>query len=231
MDLAETFQDRRSQVMLGVSVFFMFLFPIYFAMVPGLVGLDDASSSSGPSGKWTVSFTEETLTQSETTDALSDGDTHEDTFVITEEMIGDNKNLASVTMTIQCQDQGAVGPVQNNGVDASSDVSGVSGELADQTDGGNCGNGNAASMTWILIDGYDGQDYEADGTESDIRSQWMDSDDGRGDWIVELSADVQNDLTGLFVASDDQTYDITWTATIFEVSMEPVVDIEDPTTA
>ena len=100
MDLAETFQDRRSQVMLGVSVFFMFLFPIYFAMVPGLVGLDDASSSSGPSGKWTVSFTEETLTQSETTDALSDGDTHEDTFVITEEMIGDNKNLASVTMTI-----------------------------------------------------------------------------------------------------------------------------------
>ncbi|MAP57625.1 MAG: hypothetical protein CL977_00830 [Euryarchaeota archaeon] len=231
MDLAETFKDRRSQVMLGLSVFFMFLFPIYFAMVPGLVGLDDSSSASGPSGLWTVSFTEETLTQSETTDALSDGDTHEDTFVITEEMIGDNKNLASVTMTIQCQDQGAVGPGQNNGVDASSDVSGVSGELADQTDGGNCGNGNAASMTWVLIDGYDGADYEADGTESDIRSRWMDSDDGRGDWIVELTADVQNDLTGFFVASDDQTYDITWTATIFEVSMQPVVDIEDPTTA
>ncbi|MEC7435449.1 MAG: hypothetical protein VYB27_00060 [Candidatus Thermoplasmatota archaeon] len=231
MDLAETFQDRRSQVMLGVSVFFMFLFPIYFAMVPGLVGLDDSSSASGPSGLWTVSFTEETLTQSETTDALSDGDTHEDTFVITEEMIGDNKNLASVTMTIQCQDQGAVGPGQNNGVDASSDVSGVGGELEDQTDGGNCGNGNAASMTWVLIDGYDGADYEADGTESDIRSRWMDSDDGRGDWIVELTADVQNDLTGFFVASDDQTYDITWTATIFEVSMQPVVDIEDPTTA
>ena len=233
MDLAETFQDRRSQVMLGVSVFFMFLFPIYFAMVPGLVGLDDASSSSGPSGKWTVSFTEETLTQSETTDALSDGDTYEDTFVITEEMIGDNKNLASVTMTIQCQDQGAVGPGQNNGVDASSDVSGVSGELADQTDGGNCGNGNAASLTWILIDGYDGQDYEADGTEADIRSVWMTSDNGRGDWIVELTADVQNDAVGFppFLSSDDQTYDITWTATIFEVSMEPVVDIEDPTTA
>ena len=231
MDLAETFKDRRSQVMLGLSVFFMFLFPIYFAMVPGLVGLDDSSSASGPSGLWTVSFTEETLTQSETTDALSDGDTHEDTFVITEEMIGDNKNLASVTMTIQCQDQGAVGPGQNNGVDASSDVSGVGGELEDQTDGGNCGNGNAASMTWVLIDGYDGADYEADGTESDIRSRWMDSDDGRGDWIVELTADVQNDLTGFFVASDDQTYDITWTATIFEVSMEPVVDIEDPTTA
>ena len=233
MDLAETFQDRRSQVMLGLSVFFMFLFPIYFAMVPGLVGLDDSSSASGPSGLWTVSFTEETLSQSVTTPALSDGDTEEDTFTITEDMIGESKNLASVTVTIECQDQGAVGPGQNNGVDASSDVSGVSGELEDQTDGGNCGNGNAASMTWVLIDGYDGADYEADGTESDIRSQWMDSDDGRGDWIVELTADVQDDAgqLGGFLGSDDQTYDITWTATIFEVSMEPVVDIEDPTTA
>ena len=79
----------------------MFLFPIYFAMVPGLVGLDDASSSSGPSGKWTVSFTEETLTQSETTDALSDGDTHEDTFVITEEMIGDGKILPDALLIPQ----------------------------------------------------------------------------------------------------------------------------------
>ena len=233
MDLAETFQDRRSQVMLGVSVFFMFLFPIYFAMVPGLVGLDDSSSTSGPSGMWTVSFTEETLSQSVTTPALSDGDTEEDTFTITEDMIDEFKNLASVTVTIECQDQGAIGPGQNNGVDASSDVSGVSGELDDQTDGGNCGNGIVASMTWILIDGYDGADYEADGTESDIRSQWMDSDDGRGDWIVELTADVQDDAgqLGGFLGSDDQTYDITWTATIFEISMQPVVDIEDPTTA
>ena len=233
MDLAEMFQDRRSQAMLGGSILFMFLFPIYFAMVPGLVGLDDASSSSGPSGKWTVSFTEETLTQSETTQALSDGDTHESIFSVTEEMIDDGKNLASVSMTIECQDQGAVGPGQNNGVDASSDVSGVSGELQDQTDGGNCGNGFAASMRWILIDGYDGEDYEADGTEAAIRSQWMDSDDGRGEWIVELTADVQNDAVGFppFLSSDDQTYDITWTAVVFEISMQPVVDIEDPTTA
>ncbi|MAK26070.1 MAG: hypothetical protein CMA02_02225, partial [Euryarchaeota archaeon] len=90
-----------------------------------------------------------------------------------------------------------------------------------------------ASMTWNLIDGYDGQDYEADGTEAEIRSGWMDSDNGRGDWIVELTADVQNDAVGFppFLSSDDQTYDITWTAVVFSISMEPVVDIEDPTTA
>jgi len=227
------FQDRRSQVMLGISILFMLIFPIYFAMVPGLVGLDDASSSSGPSGKWTVSFTEEMLTQSETTDALSDGDTDESMFLITEEMIGDGKNLASVMITIECQDQGGAAPGTNNGVDAASDLAGVSGELTDQNDGGNCGNGIAASMSWTLIDGYDGADYEATGTESEIRASWMESDSGRGEWLVDLTADVQDDAGGAFgfLDSDDQTYDITWTAVLFSISMEPVVDIEDPTTA
>ncbi len=58
MDLAEMFQDRRSQAMLGGSIVFMLIFPIYFAMVPGLVGLDDASSSVA-SGNWSVSFVEQ----------------------------------------------------------------------------------------------------------------------------------------------------------------------------
>ena len=224
------FQDRRSQVILGGSILFMLIFPVYFAMVPGLVGLDDASSSSGPSGKWTVSFTEEMLTQSETTEALSDGDTEESLFSITEEMIGDDKNLASVTITIECQDQGGAAPGTNNGVDTASDLSGVSGELTDQNDGGNCGNGIVASMSWTLIDGYDGADYEATGTESDIRASWMESDSGRGEWLVDLTADVQDDAGGAFgfLDSDEQTYDITWTAVIFEISMEPVVDIGDP---
>jgi len=232
MDLAEMFQDRRSQAMLGGSILFMFIFPVYFAMVPGLVGLDDVSST-GPSGKWTVSFIEETMTQSETTESLSDDDSEESIFTITEEMIGDGNNLASVTITIECQDQGGAAPGTNNGVDAASDLAGVSGELSDQNDGGNCGNGIAASMSWTLIDGYDGADYEAIGTESEIRSSWMESDSGRGEWLVDLTADVQDDAGGAFgfFESDDQTYDITWTAVVFSISMEPVVEIEDPTTA
>ena len=90
MDLAETFQDRRSQIMLGVSVFFMFLFPIYFAMVPGLVGLDDVSSSE-TSGNWSVSFTEETLTQTENSGELGDGETWDSVFLITEDMIDERQ--------------------------------------------------------------------------------------------------------------------------------------------
>ena len=96
MDLAETFQDRRNQAMLGGSILFMLLFPIYFAMVPGLVGLDD-SSSSELSGTWSVSFIEETFTQSENSGELGDGDTYDYTLILTEDMIGENRNVEYVT--------------------------------------------------------------------------------------------------------------------------------------
>ena len=62
--MQEFFQDRRNQAMFGGTVLFMFIFPIYFALVPSLVGLDDAGLSDS-SGTWEVSFTEETFTQIE----------------------------------------------------------------------------------------------------------------------------------------------------------------------
>ena len=107
MDLAETFQDRRNQAMLGGSILFMLLFPIYFAMVPGLVGLDD-SSSSELSGTWSVSFIEETFTQSENSGELGDGDTYDSTFILTEDMIGENRNVASADLTNMRRDDSSV---------------------------------------------------------------------------------------------------------------------------
>jgi hypothetical protein len=230
MDLAETFQDRRSQVMLGVSVFFMFLFPIYFAMVPGLVGLDDVSSSE-TSGNWSVSFTEETLTQTENSGELGDGETWDSIFLITEDMIDVGANVASVTIEVSCNDDDDVG--FNDGGSGESDLAGVSGELQDQSSSGNCGGGNAFSMTWTIVDGYDGETYETQGKASDIRSQWSDNGSARGDWLVGITADVSEAPFPANVANGDdgQDYDITWTATIFGISMEPVVVIEDPTTA
>ena len=88
-------------------------------------------------------------------------------------------------------------------------------------------------MTWTIVDGYDGQTYEAQGKASDIRSEWSDNGNARGDWLVGITADVSEAPFPANVANGDdgQDYDITWTAVIFEISMEPVVDIEDPTTA
>ena len=230
MDLAETFQDRRNQAMLGGSILFMLLFPIYFAMVPGLVGLDD-SSSIEPSGTWSVSFIEETFTQSENSGELGDGDTYDSTFILTEDMIGENRNVASVNIEVSCNDNDDVG--FNDGGSGESDLTGVSGELQDQSSSGTCGGGNAFSMTWTIVDGYDGQTYDTEGKASDIRSQWSDNGSARGDWLVGITADVSEAPFPGNIANGDngQDYDVTWTVTVFEISMEPVVDIEDPTTA
>ena len=232
MDLAEMFQDRRSQAMLGGSIVFMLIFPIYFAMVPGLVGLDDASSSDA-SGNWSVSFIEQTYTETENSGELGDGETWDSIFLITEDMVGLGFNVASVTIEVSCNDNDDVG--FNDGGSGESDLAGVSGELQDQSSSGSCGGGNAFSMTWTIVDGYDGQTYETQGKASDIRSQWSDNGSARGDWLVGVTAEVVDNpvpIVGSIVNSDDgEDYDVTWTAVIFEISMEPVVDIEDPTTA
>ena len=229
MDLAETFQDRRNQAMLGGSILFMLLFPIYFAMVPGLVGLDD-SSSSELSGTWSVSFIEETFTQSENSGELGDGDTYDSTFILTEDMIGENRNVASVTFEVSCTDTDD--NLANDEATGDSDLAGVTGDIQDQSDSGACGGGDAFTMTWSIVDGYDGQTYEDEGKMSDITSTWSDNGSARGDWLVGITAQINEDPgIGIFFGDDGEDYDITWTAIVFEISMEPVVDIEDPTTA
>jgi len=230
MDLAETFQDRRNQAMLGGSILFMLLFPIYFAMVPGLVGLDD-SSSSELSGTWSVSFIEETFTQSENSGELGDGDTYDSLFLLTEEMIGESRNVASVTIEVSCNDNDDAG--FNDGGSGESDLAGVSGELQDQSGSGDCGGGNAFSMTWVIVEGYDGETYEDEAKMSEISARWSDNSSARGEWLVGITADVVEAPFPASIANGDdgQDYDVTWTAVVFEVAMEPVVDIEDPTTA
>ena len=141
------------------------------------------------------------------------------------------ENLSMVNRVISCNDDDDVG--FNDGGSGESDLVGVSGELQDQSSSGSCGGGNAFSMTWTIVDGYDGQTYETQGKSSDIRSQWSDNGSARGDWLVGITADVSEAPFPANIANGDdrQDYDITWTAVIFEISLEPVIDIEDPTTA
>ena len=229
VDMQEFFQDRRNQAMFGGTVLFMFIFPIYFALVPSLVGLDGTGASDS-TGTWEVSFTEEMFTQTENSGELGDGDTFDSIFLLTEEMIGENRNVASVTIEVSCNDNDDVG--FNDGGSGDSDLAGVSGELQDQSASGDCGGGNAFSMTWDIVDGYDGVTYEGEGKMSDITSRWSDNESARGDWLVGITADVAEAPFPASIANPDdgQDYDVTWTAVVFEVSMEPVLNIADPTT-
>ncbi|MFL2978895.1 MAG: hypothetical protein ACJZ59_07580 [Candidatus Thalassarchaeaceae archaeon] len=229
MDMQEFFQDRRNQAMFGGSVLFMLIFPIYFALVPSLVGLDDAGVSDA-SGTWAVSFTEESFIQIEDGILINEGDTHESNFMLTEEMIGENRNVASVTIEVSCNDNDDVPPTFNDGGSGESDLAGVSGELQDQSASGNCGGDNAFSMTWNIIEGYDGVPYEVEGQMSDIIAQWSDNESARGDWLVGITADINSNPFQIIGQDDSEDYDITWTALVFEMSMEPVLNIDDPTT-
>ncbi|RAH11463.1 MAG: hypothetical protein CMA23_002400 [Methanobacteriota archaeon] len=217
--------------MFGGSVLFMLIFPIYFALVPSLVGLDDAGVSDS-SGTWAISFTEEMFTQTDNSQELGDGETFESIFLLTEEMIGENRNVASVTIEVSCNDNDDTG--FNDGGSGDSDLAGVSGNLEDQSASGDCGGGNAFSMTWDIVDGYNGVTYEDEGKMSDITARWSDNASARGEWIVGVTAEVVENpvpIFGSIVNGDDsQDYDITWTAVVFEVSMEPVLNIDDPTT-
>ena len=226
--MQEFFQDRRNQAMFGGTVLFMFIFPIYFALVPSLVGLDDAGLSDS-SGTWEVSFTEEMFTQTENSQELGDGEPYDSTFTLTEDMIGANRNVASVTVEVSCNDDV---PGANDGVSGESDLAAVSGDMEDQSASGDCGGGNAFSVTWNIVDGYDGQTYETEGKMSEITSQWSDNESARGEWFFSITAEV-NEIcfTGFEPTCDDgEDYDITWTAVVFELSMEPVLNISDPTT-
>ena len=111
----------------------------------------------------------------------------------------------SVTRKVQlgsCNDDDDVG--FNDGGSGESDLVGVSGELQDQSSSGNCGGGNAFSMTWTIVDGYDGQTYETQGKASDIRSQWSDNGSARGDWLVGITADVSEAPFPANVANGDE---------------------------
>ena len=190
--MQEFFQDRRNQAMFGGSVLFMLIFPIYFSLVPSLVGLDDAGVSDA-SGTWSVSFTEESFTQTENTGELGDGESFDSIFLLTEDMIGANRNVASVTIEVSCTDNDDVG--FNDGGSGDSDLVGVSGELQDQSGSGDCGGGNAFSLTWNIVEGYDGVAYEDEAKMSDITARWSDNESARGDWLVGITAEVLRRLS------------------------------------
>ena len=87
-------------------------------------------------------------------------------------------------------------------------------------------------MTWEIVEGYDGVTYEDEAKISEITARWSDNASARGEWLVGITADVSEAPFPASIANGDdgQDYDVTWTAVVFEVSMEPVLNIDDPTT-
>ena len=224
MDFADLTDTPRKQSMLGGTIFFMLVFPIYFGIMPTLVADEMIESgSSGISASWSVSFIETDIIQSET-QTLADGETYDSFFdLMSEEKIG------IIIFEVSCMDNDEPGPGFTDSVDGQSDVSQVEGLFEDQTNQGDCGMGGGFEMIWYPTNNYTGDDYTFDGTEDDLREMWNSNGYGLGTWAATITANIETNPVPVFgeVLDSDEEYQITWTAITYQLEITPIVDDVD----
>ena len=221
MDFTDLTDTPRKQSMLAGTIFFMLIFPIYFAIMPTLVADEMIESgSSGISASWSVSFEETEITQIES-ETLSDGDTYDSFFDVMTE-----SNIAYIMIEISCMDNDEPGPGFTDSADAKSDVSQVEGEFEDQENNGDCGMGGGLEMIWYSTENYTGDNYTFEGTENELSDTWSSNGEGVGTWAVTLTANIETNPVPVFgeVLDSDEDYEITWTVVTYELIIIPLID-------
>ena len=200
-------------------IVFAIAFPGYFAIMAGDEGSAGAGASSTP-GDWIVSFNETQETFEESVN-LGDNSQHDSIFMGN---FDTSVEIASVEATFICDDNDD-GPGQGNARDSimvDSDTSGVSGTQEEQSGESNCGGqgGGGVVFFWEIVSNYTGSGYIAEGKSmDDIRAEWDDGDESRGEWKATVNMDV---ASGVLPPQDnDEDVDITWTITYFVVEFEP----------
>ncbi|MCH2267820.1 hypothetical protein [Candidatus Thalassarchaeum betae] len=224
MDFEDLVNTPRKIRILSISVAFLIAFPVYFQIMPSLIDDDLMSGgSSGPSGKWAVSFSETPIIMEEH-QVLGDGDTHDTYFDVTTEL-----DIGYIELDVDCNDNDDPGPGFTDSADGSSDVSGAEGEFEDQEASGPCSGGDSGfTMRWDVTHNYTGQNITVeDMSEGELRSLWNDGGFGEGTWAATITAEI-NALPGPVgsIVDSDEEYDITWTAMTYELVLEPVVEVE-----
>ena len=224
MDFADLTDTPRKQSMLGGTIFFMLVFPIYFGIMPTLVADEmTESGSSGISASWSVSFIETDIIQSET-QTLADGETYDSFFdLMSEEKIG------IIIFEVSCMDNDEPGPGFTDTVDGQSDISQVEGMFEDQVNQGDCGMGGGFEMIWYPTNNYTGEDYTFDGTENDLRKIWDSNGNGLGTWSASITANIETNPVPVFgeVLDSDEDFQITWTAITYQLDITPIIDDVD----
>ncbi len=201
-------------------IVFAIAFPGYFAIMADDEGSAGAGASSTP-GDWIVSFnqTQETFEESVN---MGDNSQHDSIFMGN---FDTSVEIASIEATFICDDNDD-GPGQGNARDSimvDSDTSGVSGTQEEQSGESNCGGqgGGGVVFFWEIVSNYTGSGYIAEGKSmDDIRAEWDDGDESRGEWKATVNMDVASGVNPLFQDGDEDV-DITWTITYFVVEFEP----------
>ena len=217
--------EPRNMQTFAISCAFAIIFPVYFAWAPALLGDSVIGpGSSGTTGDWTITFNETVVTIEEQVN-LGDGDEHTSTRVVEDHPEG--LTLARVEVAVTCNDNDDPGPGFTDSGSGESDVSAVSGEFEDQSESGDCsgGGGGGFTMTWDVVEGYDGAETNRTASEDEILAEWSDQGNGRGEWAMTLTAEISNPPTPAGdLVDDDEDYTIIWTETWFEMKMKPAAE-------
>ena len=198
-------------------VVFAIAFPSYFAVISGEDGDSGASATSTP-GDWFVGFNETQETFSETIN-MGDGAQEVSSFMGNPDT---SVEIAWIEATFSCDDTDDVAGPFRDSISVQSDTSMVSGEQEEQSDETNCGGqgGGPITMRWDVVANYSGEEYIAvQESMDDIRAQWDDGDEHRGEWQAIIDMDVGS---APFPAPQDTDEDVevTWTITYFVVEFE-----------
>jgi hypothetical protein len=203
-------------------VVFAIAFPSYFAVISGEDGDSGASATSTP-GDWFVGFNETQETFSERIN-MEDGEQYVSSFMGNPDT---SVEIAWIEATFRCNDDddSLDGPYRDS-IEVESDTSMVSGEQQEQSDQTDCGgnNGGPITMRWDVVANYSGEEYLAvQESMDDIRAQWDDGDEHRGEWQAIIDMDVAAEP---IVGQDsDEGVEVTWTITYFVVEFEAFSDI------
>ena len=203
-------------------IVFAIAFPSYFAVISGEEGDSGASATSTP-GDWFVGFNETQETFSETIN-MGDSEQYVSSFVGNPDT---SVEIAWIEATFRCNDDDdlASGPYRDS-MSVQSDTSMVSGEQEEQSDETNCGGqgGGPITMRWDVVANYSGEEYIAvQESMDDIRAQWDDGDEHRGEWQAIITMDVGSQP--LPPQDNDEDVEVTWTITYFVVEFEAFSDI------
>lgn len=225
MDFQDLVDSPRKVKTLVGTIAFLVIFPVYFAVMPSLIGDSVSGGFSSGSGTWSVAFEEDLVTLSETV-SLEDGETHESFFEVLESE--DEGRIGFVQIDVSCNDNDDPGPGFTDSADGVSDVSGVSGEFSDQSASGDCGGGSPGfTMRWDVTPNYSGEGYEVDGVSvNDIENQWSDNGTGIGEWLVTITAEISSPPGPIIgdIVDSDEDFDITWTVVYYNLVITPVFD-------
>lgn len=228
------FSTREQKITFGISVFFLLLFPIYFANMAVFLPDGAGVAGGGGSGTWDVIFNENEVANGEETADMVNGEVYEFVFTFGDE----SPNLAYVDVTVSHGETDEGGSWQDDCDNAAGQMvmTGVGHHETNSVMSGSSSNNCPSSYTMrvLFTENYSGEAHTDEGAKSDVLAKWDDGGNGRGTYTAEITLTTN---TGTSpgpgpkpgpASNNEQGESVTvsWSVVAYEVSVTKQVTLE-----